>query len=155
MKTMNIEDELRDAYRCPENWLAQASNVLNSILWFLGSWILTTTVVLGFVFLLIALNIDDSDISELNYQDIQSGLKLLFIFVSGISILFLVGFALPKRIRNVFRNAAENRVKRYQQIRKSMSDQIDLTEKILLKHNLISKENVDSRKSSLKEDRLL
>lgn len=152
MNPPDINNELHIAYREPENWLLQASNIMKAILWFLGTWIMATTVTIVFLSILLVLNIDENDIEAARLQDIQPILSNVFIIVSIFVAIILVTIGLPKRLQNVFKDIAHHRIYRYQSIKQDINEQVDITETVLLKHRLITQQDIDSRKAGLAEN---
>lgn len=155
MNPPDINNELHIAYREPENWLLQASNIIHAVFWFLGTWIMATTVTIVFLSILLVLNIDENDIEAARLQDIQLLLSNVFIFVSIIVAIILVITELPKRLQNVFKDIAHHRVYRYQSIKQDINEHVGITETVLLKHGLITQQDIDSRKAGLAENVVL
>ncbi len=155
MNPPDINSELHIAYREPKNWLLQAFNIMYTVLWFFCVWIAITTIKIGFISILLLLNITHTDIVGSTYEDFQLLLQVIYIFVGAVSAILIIIFGLPQKTRNIFIERAESRVDSYYNIRHEMSVQVDVTENLLLKHGLITEQDIDSRKADLEKNHIL
>lgn len=144
-----IKKELRDSF----TWGEQVSNILSSIAWLAGAWLWMTTVMLGALTVLIFITWEPG--VELTFAELQSGYRYLLIFVGGIAAFVLLLFGLPNKLRNVFKDFAQDRIDRKKAVEEEVMSQIKTTEALLVKHGLVTKEQVEARKSDLSKDRLI
>ncbi len=155
MKNVNMKDELNAAYKEPENWFLQVFNLFYCAFWFFGRWIITTTALVGFCSILLALNIPKNVIDLSIYNDFKSALEAVFIFSGTISAFLIAVFGLPKKLRNVFRDIASDRVHRYVTIKRETMERVYISEMLLLKHGLITEEGIELRKSKLTKGQIV
>ena len=144
-----IKKELRDGF----TWGGQTSNVISSLAWLFGTWIWMTTLALGAVTGAVFLTWEPG--FEMTFAELQSAFGYLLAMVGLITLFTLIVFGLPKRLRNVFRDVAQNRIDREKAIKEKVMSQIETTEALLVGYGLISREDVDARKSTLTNDRLI
>lgn len=155
METLNLKKEISAAYKKSNNWFAQAGNVVYSIAWIIGTWVMITTVIVGALAIIFMLNISEADMSQATHPGFQSGLKMTVMFVSAATVFFIAVFGLPKRLRNIFLEVAQDRVARHSAIMREITDQVDTAEALLLSHKLISEDDILKRKSDLPDGRVL
>jgi len=149
---MNYEKELAAALRTPELWFEQLCNVITTLLWGVGVWMMITGSIFGFFTGALLVSIDITSFSSTELLNVSVTIfKITGIFVAG--LVALVG--LPKRLKNVFRLHSQYRIDRYHQIKQSIEFDIDNTEALLLQYELIHKEDILRRKKQLKPGRLL
>jgi hypothetical protein len=144
-----IKKELTDGF----TWLDQVINVLKSLSWLFGAWLSLTTLLLGAISILIFITWTPSD--DITFLALQNGFKDLLIFIGSLTTFILVFLGLPKRLRNVFHDNAQNRIDRYNGIERNVKSQVDTTELLLIKHGLITEGDVVKRKLDLPKGRLI
>jgi len=141
MSLLDLESEIKKEFRDSGAWLEQISNVLYAIFWGVGTWLSISTVMFG-LSLSALIAIGDLN-SSYNSDELIVIAKSIMFFVYAIGALVVVVFGIPKRLRNVFKEVAYDRVNRQKQI----FNQADLVESVLIRHGLISEENAKQAKA--------
>lgn len=144
---MNLDTELKKEYRSWENWLDQFSNVIYSLLWSVGFWLILSTTLIGLASIFLVLFHDGSEVTFIDFQTIFTS---IVIFCSGISSVLVFGFGASSKFRNVFKDIARDRISRYNSIKHEFESQIDTTESLLLKYKLVTKEQIEERHNETK-----
>lgn len=149
----DYQHELSKAKRVPELWWDQFNNIISATLWAFGVWIIVNTLLFGALSFGLFLSLDaTSPISILNLQEAAWNLiSVTSVLAAGVIALF--GF--PRKIKNVFALHAHDRCRRNERIIQDISTSIDVTETLLVKHGLISENDVECRKAGLQPGRLL
>ena len=128
MTALNITSETKKELRSFESWTCQLTNILSSIFWLLGAWVIQTTTLIGAVAILMLLTMSEGDISSITIPVFLADFKEGFIWVGAVSALITVVFGLPKRLKNVFKDIAQYRIER----QKDLFKQANIVESVLI-----------------------
>jgi ABC-type arginine transport system permease subunit len=140
MALLEIKKEIGNELKDSGAWAEQIGNVFHAILWTVGTWLSISTVMLGLVASLIIFSGEiDATYST---EDLTSIFNVIMVGVYSIVGIVVLLFGLPKRVRNVFKDIAFDRVNR----QKSMFDQADLIESVLIRHEIINDEQAKQAK---------
>ncbi|HEB93130.1 MAG TPA: hypothetical protein ENI94_06620 [Gammaproteobacteria bacterium] len=96
----------------------------------------------------------DAD-SPISIPDLQEAAWNLLSVTSVLAAGVVALFGLPRKMKNVFALHAHDRFRRNERIIQDISTSIDVTETLLVKHGLISENDVECRKAGLRRGRLL
>ncbi len=140
---MNLDNEVKKELYSVESWIIQISNIIYTIFWLIGWWLMLSAFLIGLACIVLVLTHDENGFT---FTVFQTGFRSIVIYSSAISaiLVFCVGF--PKKIRNVFFEIASNRVNRYKSIKHEFESQMITTEGLLLEYNLITKDQIEKRK---------
>ena len=143
---MELQVEVKKQYRSLETWLEQISNILSTIFWFLGTWLIQTVVLVGVVWIYIALTYKGESYAITEFQHLLKNT----LFLCGLFTTIVTGiFGLPRHLRNVFKEKAFDRLQRYSSVKKQFENQVQTTDDLLLKYGLITQKDIENRKKGL------
>ena len=139
---MKIEEEIRKEYRNAETWLNQAGNMLSTLPWIIGRWMTVTLLMAGVQVIVIILF---SDWIPANAAEFRDSVKMVVVLAGSISAIVIFLFEVPLKLKNVFREQAEDRVTRYEKIKSRILSQEKITNNLLLQYRLITRDDIDGR----------
>ena len=139
---MNIDAETIKEYKRFENWFEQFGNFIYAIASCIGLWIGVSVIMTG-VICMMALWTDD--FTFYTVSQIQTALKELTKVVFVLSFIFIFLFNLPKKMPNVFRNNAADRVRRFNAVKEQVDSQTRIADALLLQYGLINQDDINRR----------
>lgn len=139
---MELKAEIRKGFKDTSVWLDQLWNISYSGFWLLGFWVMLSTVMMGF--LVIATFLFWESGMTYSFDELQSAFKGTYLGVGGFSLAVLIVFGLPKKLQNVFKKVALDRVNRYEEIKQEYEKNVKNTESVLLRYDLITEEQIKS-----------
>lgn len=145
---MELKEEIKKEYRNCLTWSDQISNILSSLMWALGVWLSIITISIMAIGIAFFLTWDINQGTSLSLA--KDSFKYLIIYVGVISALIVALFGLPNKVRNIFKDNAEDRIERYIALKREYDSQIETIDLLLLKYDLITKKQVIDRKSKNK-----
>ena len=143
---MNLEEEMKKEYRKGEDWFYQFVNIFNALFNFLGLWLWTGITTVGFASIVWAL-MWDGDI-PITYAEFQDAFKSVVSACGALSFVIVFFFLRPGKLRNVFFDSAHDRVQRYKSIKSRVDSEIEITESLLIKYGLITKEDINNQQQN-------
>lgn len=149
----DYQRELSKAKRDPKLWWDQCGNIISATLWAFGAWMMVTTLLFSALSLGLFLSLDAD--SPISIPDLQEAAWNLLSVTSVLAAGVVALFGLPRKMKNVFALHAHDRFRRNERIIQDISTSIDVTETLLVKHGLISENDVECRKAGLRRGRLL
>lgn len=144
---MDITTEVKKELKNGETWVEQIVNILRSSVWAFGT-VITGTAVTSTLVLLIVLITDTGN--GWTFQELQKGVTVTLTVCSAANLGVVLLFGLPIKLRNVFRENAENSISRKEKIQHEIELEIDITETLLTQYGLISEQDKKDRRAKLK-----
>lgn len=140
MASLDIQNEIKKELKDSVAWEQQIANIFHAILWGFGTWLSISTVMLGLVTSLLIFN-GEID-TTYNTEDLISIFTAIMVGVYVAAGFVILVFGLPKKIQNVFKDIATDRVNR----QKFLFEQADLIESVLIRHKLIDEDQARQAK---------
>lgn len=131
---MEFREELKKEYRKADSWFGQFGNVIQSIILGFVTWVSLMAMMSGPLALILLWSLEWSPEGQQQLKDI--GIHL-FEVIGGLSAMLVIGFNLPKRLRNVFWENAERRVTAYEEAERKFKSDVETVELVLRKHGFI------------------
>ena len=141
---MELHTEIKKEYRSFETWTEQLLNIFSSVFWFVGICLAETVLVVGSFCIAFTLIYKGESYT---ITELQQALKRMVVLSSMSSVLMVGIFGLPRRLRNVFKEIAGDRLQRYSSIKEQFEMQVQTTDDLLLKYGLITQREIDVRKN--------
>ena len=145
MKGVTFSDTLRKQFREPEAYFEQVGNVLFGLFRVLGWWVAMTVTFTSAVAIFAFIT---QDLSAYSQGELQEGLRTI-ITLAGCAAALACLLGNTGRFRDVFSARAMGEVNRFQALKENIDSQIDTTEGVLMKHGLITEDDVERRRADM------
>lgn len=145
MNDITFSNALREQFRDPEAYLEQVGNVLFGLFRVLGWWVVMTATYTSAAAIFAFIT---QDLSAYSQGDLQEGMRVIVTFAGGAAALACL-LSNTGRFRDVFSARAWDEVERFRANKEKIESQIDTTEGLLVKHGLITEDDVERRRADL------
>ena len=149
---MNYRNEMAVALRNPELWLEQVKNIIRTLLWAAGTWLVLTGSLFGFF---VAVFVATTDAASFAVTELLEVVVTIFKFTGVIVAGVVILGGTPKKLINVFHQRTQSRIDRADEIKRRIESNIELTETLLLRYGLLQPEDIQKRKNNLPPGELL
>jgi len=147
---MELQVEVKKQYRSTEAWIEQILNIFSSVLWFLGTGIAMSVIMVGIVCIAFVLTYNGNNFT---FSDIQNGFRMIVSYCCIVSVLFVGVFGLPRKLRNIFHEIAWDRIQRHNAIEREIDSQVQTADGLLLRYGLITQDDIEARKKGAVESK--
>src|SRR5690554_2927120 len=144
MNDITFSNALREQFRDPEAYLEQVGNVIFGLFRVLGWWVAMTATYTSAAAIFAFIT---QDLSAYSQGNLQEGMRVTVTF-AGIAAAFACLLGNTGRFRDVFSARAWDEVERFRANKEKIESQIDTTEGLLVKHGLITEDDVERRRAA-------
>lgn len=145
MNDMTFRNALRKQFRDPEAYFEQVGNVLFGLFRVLGGWVAMSATYTSAAAIFIFIT---QDLSAYSQGELQGGLRVI-VTLAGCTAALACLIGNTGRFRDVFGARAWDEVERFRASKETLESQIDATEGLLVKHGLITEEDVACRQAEV------
>lgn len=145
MEYINFREAVWEEYCDSANYMEQATNILFGLFRVCAAWLILTVV---YTAAMTAIWFLSEGFNELSQSEIQARLEILITISAGVAgIVCLVGNV--GKFRDVFRFRAHEKIKLFADAKEEEKRRIDTTESLMVKHGLITEEDVKRRRAGI------
>ena len=110
-------------------------------------WSASIVTLSGLTFILYILS--TPEFVTFSYEELRNFVFLIISMFAIVSASFIAALGLPKKLQNVFKKNAKDKLFHYEKTINNLQSQVDITESLLLQYDLITQDDINKRQAHL------